>query len=88
MTAIARLEITEIVGGRPATSVAYFPTEVPVLVQGQLRPVVDQAVARAAAALSLIPSDAALLLAGEVAKLVADDEAYVRVAARRGVLAL
>ncbi len=88
MTSLARLEITEVVAGRPATTVHFFPTDVPPALVERLRPIVDQAVARAAVAANLIPSDAALLLAGEVAHLAADAEAYEREATRRGVLAL
>lgn len=81
-----RLEVTE---GRPLrTTVAYIDTDVPPALGAQLRPIVDQAVARAATAANLIPRDAALLMAGELAKLRADDEAYERVCAQRGVLAL
>lgn len=88
MTALARIEITEIVAGRPTTTVHFFPTEVAPALAERLRPVVDDVVARAAAAADLIPSDAALLLAGGVAQLAADAEAYEREAVRRGVLAL
>lgn len=88
MTALARIEITEVVAGRPTTTVHFFPTEVPPALAERLRPVVDDAVARAGAALNLIPSDAALLLAGGVAHLAADAEAYERECSRRGVLAL
>lgn len=81
-----RLEVTD---GRPLrTTVAYVDTDVPPALVEQLHPIVDQAVARAAAAANLIPGDAALLMAGELAQLRADDEAYERVCGRRGVLAL
>ncbi len=81
-----RIEVTE---GRPLrTTVAYVDTDVPPAFAEQLRPIVDQAVAQAATAANLIPSDAALIMAGELAILRADDEAYERVCVRRGVLAL
>lgn len=71
------------------TLVAYFDTDVPPALAEQLRPVVDDALAQVrAGGLNLIDSDACLLLAAEVAQLVADGEAYEREAARRGVLAL
>lgn len=81
-----RLEVTE---GRPLrTTVAYVDTDVAPALAEQLRPVVDQAVEAVAERLNLHAGDARLLLAGELAKLRADDEAYERVCGRRGVLAL
>ncbi len=81
-----RLEVTE---GRPLrTTVAYIDTDLPPALAAQLRPIVDQAVEAVAARCNLHASDVRLLLAGELAKLRADDEAYEREAARRGVLAL
>ncbi len=86
MGGVIRIEMTE---GRPLrTTVAYVDTDVaPALVE-QLRPVVDQAVEDVTARLNLHVGDVRLLLAGELAKLRADVEAYEREAARRGVLAL
>lgn len=81
-----RIEVTE---GRPLrTTVAYVDTDVPAALAAQMRPVVDQAVEDVAARLTMHAGDVRLLLAGELAKLRADDEAYERVCGRRGVLAL
>jgi hypothetical protein len=81
-----RLEVTE---GRPLrTTVAYVDTDVPPALTDLLRPIADQAVEAVAARCNLHAGDARLLLAGELAKLRADCEAYEREAARRGVLAL
>ncbi len=81
---LARLEITELVAGRPATTVVYFPTDVAPHLTRQLRPIVDAALAK----IDLHDGDARLLLASELAKRWADGEAYGRECARRGVLAL
>jgi hypothetical protein len=83
---VIRIEITE---GRPLRStVAYVDTQLPPALAEKLRPVVDQAVEDVSTKLNLHGGDVALLLAGELAKVVADEAAYERVCARRGLLAL